>query len=125
MRATGELLVKSPLRECGMTKTEIRARSKAAGLATWDKPAYACLATRIPTGTRITAEALHKVEAAEEYLLGIGFTDLRVRILGSAAKLQLPEGQIEKAFAMRSEIQDRLAPYFTDVLLDLTARRSD
>lgn len=122
MRAIGELSVKSPLQECGLTKAEIRKRSRAADLPTWDKPAYACLATRIPTGVTITAEALQKVEAAEEYLMGIGFTDLRVRILGTAAKLQLPEDQIGKAFTMRKEIQLGLAPYFSDVLLDLTAR---
>ena len=62
MRALRELMVRSPLRECGLTKAEIRARSKEAGLFTWDKPSYACLATRIRTGEAITKE---KLEAAE------------------------------------------------------------
>ena len=65
MRALRELCVYSPLRICGLTKTEIRRRSKEAGLFTWNKPAYACLATRIPTNERITAEKLEKTEEAE------------------------------------------------------------
>jgi pyridinium-3,5-biscarboxylic acid mononucleotide sulfurtransferase len=125
MRATGELSVKSPLRECGLTKAEIRIRSKEAGLPTWDKPAYACLATRIPTGTKITAEALDKVEAAEEYLMGLGFADLRVRMLGTAAKLQVTESQIGKVFEMRERISEGLTPFFTDILVDLRTRCSD
>ena len=64
MRALAELSVRSPLRECGLTKDEIRARSKAAGLFTWDKPAYACLATRVPAGEAITADLLARVEGA-------------------------------------------------------------
>ncbi len=62
MRALEELEVRSPLRECGLTKADIRSLSKEAGLFTWDKPAYACLATRIPTGTSITAEQLERGE---------------------------------------------------------------
>ena len=65
MRALRELEVRSPLRECGLTKEEVRRRSREAGLFTWDKPAYACLATRIPTGTPITKEDLDRVERAE------------------------------------------------------------
>ena len=61
MRALAELSVRSPLRECGLTKAEIRARSREAGLFTWDKPAYACLATRVPAGEAITAETLARV----------------------------------------------------------------
>ena len=64
MRALAELSVRSPLRECGLTKAEIRARSKEAGLFTWDKPAYACLATRVPAGEAITADLLARVEGA-------------------------------------------------------------
>jgi len=65
MRALRELSVRSPLRECGLTKAEVRRLSKAAGLFTWDKPAYACLATRIPTGVEITGEMLQRTETAE------------------------------------------------------------
>ena len=83
MRALAELSVRSPLRECGLTKDEIRRRSKEAGLFTWDKPAYACLATRIPTGTEITRERLCRTEAAESYLAEIGLTDFRVRMIAA------------------------------------------
>ena len=79
MRALAELSVRSPLRECGLTKAEIRARSREAGLFTWDKPAYACLATRIPAGEVLTGEKLHATEEAEAYLSSLGFTDFRIR----------------------------------------------
>ena len=68
MRALRELEVRSPLRECGLTKAAVRQLSREAGLPTWDKPAYACLATRVPTGTALTAELLQSVEAAETAL---------------------------------------------------------
>ena len=68
MRALSELEVRSPLRECGVTKAQLRALSREAGLFTWDKPAYACLATRIPTGTPITAPDLARVEGGEDAL---------------------------------------------------------
>lgn len=80
MRALRELSVRSPLRECGLTKDRIRQLSKEAGLFTWDKPAYACLATRIPTGVAITEDRLRKTEAAEQYLTSLGLTDFRVRM---------------------------------------------
>ena len=89
MRALCELGVRSPLRECGLTKTEIRARSRTAGLFTWDKPAYACLATRVPAGRRIDRELLQRVEAAERELFALGLTDFRVRVFHEAARIQL------------------------------------
>lgn len=123
MRALRELSVRSPLRECGITKAEVRRLSREAGLFTWDKPAYACLATRIPTGQAITAELLEKVEGAEDRLFSLGFTDFRVRILGDGARLQLPENQLEQALRQREEICRRLEPYFKTVMLDLSACR--
>ena len=72
MRALKELHVCSPLRECGLTKAEIRRLSREAGLFTWDKPAYACLATRIPSGDAITAEKLLATERAEAFLFSLG-----------------------------------------------------
>lgn len=122
MRALSELSVFSPLRLCGVTKAEVRAHSRKAGLFTWDKPAYACLATRIPTGHPIDAELLLRVERAEGALFGLGFSDFRVRITHGAAKLQLREAQLAKAFAMRGEITAALAGDFPEVLLDLRAR---
>lgn len=122
MRALAELSVRSPLRECGLTKAEIRARSKEAGLFTWDKPAYACLATRVPAGEAITADLLARVEGAEDALFRLGYTDFRVRVFHSAARLQLPRGQMERAVREAEAIQAALKPYFTPILLDLEGR---
>ena len=122
MRALRELEVRSPLRECGLTKAEIRARSKAAGLFTWDKPAYACLATRVPTGQRITAEALAKTEAAEGFLFSLGLTDFRVRYFAGAARIQAPAAQLALLLARREEILTELRQYYPAVLLDLEVR---
>lgn len=125
MRALRELSVRSPLREAGLTKNEIRALSKEAGLFTWNKPSYACLATRIPTGRAIDAETLAKIEAAEDALMTMGFTDFRVRVqlFGNAAKLQLPADQLPTAVTRREEIVAALEPHFSDILLDLRPRQ--
>ena len=122
MRALGELSVRSPLRECGITKAQVRALSKEAGLFTWDKPAYACLATRVPTREAVTPETLRKVEAAEEALFSLGYSDLRVRVFHGAARLQLPGQQLEQAAKEREAISQALAPWFDTVLLDLKER---
>ena len=122
MRALAELSVRSPLRECGLTKAEIRARSREAGLFTWDKPAYACLATRVPAGEAITADTLARVEGAEDALFRLGYTDFRVRVFHSAARLQLPRGQMERAVREAEELRQALKPYFTPILLDLEGR---
>ena len=76
MEALRELSVRSPLRECGLTKSEIRELSRQAGLFTWDKPAYACLATRVPAGEAITAEKLEKTEKAEDFLRSLGTSSI-------------------------------------------------
>ncbi len=122
IRALNELSVRSPLRECGLTKDEIRRLSKEAGLFTWDKPAYACLATRIPTGRPITAELLQQVEASENVLFSFGFSDFRVRIYGDAARLQFLPTQMTKAVELREEIRRGIAPYFNMIFLDLAGR---
>ena len=122
MKALKELGVRSPLRECGLKKPEIRRLSKEAGLFTHDKPAYACLATRIPAGTPITASLLQKVERAEEALFKMGFSDFRVRYFAGAAKLQFPENQFGLALCKRPEILEALAPDFDGVLLDFKPR---
>ena len=122
MRALAELSVRSPLRECGLTKAEIRARSREAGLFTWDKPAYACLATRVPAGEALTADILARVEGAEDALFRLGYTDFRVRVFHGAARLQLPRGQMERAVREAEELRQALKPYFTPILLDLEGR---
>ena len=122
MKALREMEVRSPLRECGLTKAMIRQESRKAGLFTWDKPAYACLATRVPTGRTITPELLRRVEGAETALFALGFTDFRVRLYDEAARLQLPEGQLAKAVEQRQAIRQALAPWFDIVLLDTQTR---
>lgn len=122
MRALGELSVRSPLRECGITKAEVRRLSKEAGLFTWNKPAYACLATRVPTGEAIDEKILHRVEAGENALFQMGFSDFRVRVYHGAARLQLPGEQIMEAVSRREEVRNALAPWFDTVLLDLKER---
>ena len=122
MRATAELKVRSPLREAGLTKSDIRALSKEAGLFTWDKPAYACLATRVPTGEEITKEKLTKTERSEEWLKSIGFSDFRIRLFGGAARIQVKEEQLQLLLEKREEIIDRLGQDYSAVLLDLEVR---
>ena len=122
MRALRELSVRSPLRECSVTKEEVRRLSKEAGLFTWNKPAYACLATRIPVGEQITEEKLGATEAAEDYLHSLGFTDFRVRKYGEAARIQLPAKQLSLAITKREQIMTGLKRYYQAVLLDLEAR---
>ena len=122
MRALQELSVRSPLRECGLTKDAIRQLSKEAGLFTWDKPAYACLATRIPTGEEITQEKLEAIEKAEGFLMALGFTDFRVRTADGHARIQLSDGQIDHLLNNKSEILAELKPLFQSVSLDLEER---
>ena len=122
MVALQELQVRSPLREAGLTKAEIRRLSKEAGLFTHDKPAYACLATRIPAGTRITLDLLKKTEICEEYLKNMGFSDFRIRYFEGSARLQLPEAQIPALLEKRAEVLAFLKQYYPAVLLDMEVR---
>ncbi len=122
MKALQELSVRSPLREAGLTKQEIREKSRQAGLFTWEKPAYACLATRIPTGTSITLSMLQRTEWAEDCLMQLGFRDLRVRQLGNLARVQLPQDQMDAFLARREEITKVLKTRYDGVLLDMEAR---
>lgn len=122
MRALLELSVRSPLRECELTKDEIRRLSKEAGLFTWDKPAYACLATRIRTGELITREKLAATEAAEEYLFSLGFRDFRVRMREGVARIQLKEDQWERIVLYREEILRELKKHYESVTIDLEVR---
>ena len=122
MRALTELKVLSPLRLCSVTKAQVRAYSREAGLFTWDKPAYACLATRVPSGTPLTAGLLARVEASESALFEMGFTDFRVRVFHDAARLQLPPDQLTRALERREDIRTALRPHFETVLLDLKDR---
>ena len=122
MKALQELMVLSPLRLCGLTKPEIRKLSKEAGLFTWDKPAYACLATRIPTGQHIDARVLERTEEAEDYLFSLGFSDFRVRTVGEMAKIQVTKEQFPLLVKHRKEIVGKLSEMYEEVCLDLEAR---
>lgn len=122
MVALQELAVMSPLRLCGLTKQEIRKLSKEAGLFTWDKPAYACLATRIPSGQAIDLRLLQRTEKAENYLFSLGFQDFRVRTLGELAKLQVRSAQLPLLMQVRKQVVDELKKDYQAVLLDLEAR---
>ncbi len=103
MKAINEIRVLSPLLEVGMTKAEIRELSRTLDLPTWDKPAYACLFSRIPYGTEIKPEDLEKVEKSEKYLIDHGFRVVRVRCHGDIARIEVAQADriklIEEPFA--------------------------
>lgn len=122
MRALAEMRIRSPLRECGLTKDDVRRYSKEAGLFTWFKPAYACLATRVATGEPLTEAALRATERAEDYLFSLGFTDFRVRRSGTRAKIQVHAQQLSLLLSHREDILTALAPDYDEILLDLEVR---
>lgn len=122
MHALKELYVRSPLRECGLSKSEVRRLSREAGLFTWNKPAYACLATRIPKGEEITLEKLQKTEKAEDYLFSLGFSNFRIRLMGGSARLQMPGEQLPWLLEQRNAVLTELKKYYSGVLLDLEVR---
>lgn len=124
MRALRELEVRSPLRECGLTKSDVRRLAREAGLPVWDKPSYACLATRVPTGTAITREDLGRVERGEQALAAMGFHDFRLRLRGDGALLQVREDQWEEARRRLEELRSLLAGDFTQVELDAAPRQT-
>lgn len=124
-RALKELGIRSPLREAGLHKSEIRELSRELGLPTWDKPSIACLATRIPYGEAITRDKVHMVREAEEALHCFGFTQLRVRCHGGLARIEVPSGELADALKHRADIVERVKKAgFTYVALDLEGFRS-
>ena len=123
-RALGEFGIRSPLRECGLSKADIRNASKEAGLPTWNKPAYACLATRIRTGEMITKEKLGIAEKAESIIYDLGFRDFRVRMRGKNALVQIVEDQHAEALAREDEIKNVLSELYDEISIDGTPRVS-
>lgn len=124
-RALQELSVRSPLRECGLTKSDIRLFSKAAGLFTWNKPAYACLATRIKDSP-LTRSALQRAERAEGIVAALGFSNFRVRTKGDRALVQVVASQYLQALEKWDQIKDRLSPLFEDgVILAPETRKEE
>jgi uncharacterized protein len=127
MQATKELGVVSPLREAGLTKDEIRSLSRSMGLPTWDKPAFACLASRIPYGQTITKAKLAMVEQAEQYLLELGFRQVRVRHHGDLARIEVAATELERFYSrpLMLQVAERLQQIgFVYVSLDLKGYRT-
>jgi uncharacterized protein len=124
-RATQEMKVRSPLREVGLTKAEIRELSKQMGLPTWQKPAYACLASRIPYGQAITLEALQRIDQAESFLNALGFHEIRVRDHFPVARIEIGRLEMDQAWQLRDKIAAKLHEFgFPFVTLDLDGFRS-
>jgi uncharacterized protein len=126
-RAANERGVRAPLLDAGLTKDEIRALSRERGLRTWNKPASACLSSRIAYGVEVTAERLDRVARAEAFLRTLGFTELRVRDHGDLARIEVPVTEIARAGSdeIRSKIAGRLRELgFAYVALDLDGFRS-
>jgi uncharacterized protein len=105
--------VKAPLVEAGLTKAEIRELSRLAGLPTWDRPASACLASRIPYGTPVTIENVKKVETGEEALRALGFRQFRVRFHGDLVRLEISPDELARALSME------MARRFTEIFKPL------
>ena len=124
-RAAQELAIRSPLQEVGLTKAEVRALARVLGLPNWDKPAAACLSSRIPYGTRVSVEVLSQIEGAESYLRSLGLRQLRVRHHGPVARLEVDPADFPRLVESRLEIVAALRRVgFTYVALDLAGFRS-
>jgi uncharacterized protein len=124
-RALEELGVLSPLLEVGLGKEEVRALSRGLGLPTWDKPAYACLASRFPYGEEITVEKLARVDAAERFLRESGFPHVRVRYASETARIEVPAEEIERLVSERERLARGVrAAGFTYVAVDLDGYRT-
>ena len=127
MRAIRELGVKSPLLEAGLSKEDIRALSREMGLPTWDKPSFACLASRFVYGEQITDERLFMVDRAEQLLMDLGFRQFRVRIHGDLARIELLPEDLETLIRqdLREKVYRSLKEYgFSYVTLDLAGYRT-
>ena len=127
LKAVEELSVKSPLREAGLTKADIRAISRAFDLPTWSKPAYACLASRFVYGEKITEEKLRMIDQAEQFLIEHGFLEERVRMHGNVARIEVPAKDISRLAEeeIREEVYKRFKEIgFMYVTLDLLGYRT-
>lgn len=119
MLAVKELKVVSPLKEVGMTKEDIRILSKEMGLPTWDKPAFACLSSRFPYGQQITREKLDMVDKAEQFLLDLGFRQVRVRHHGEIARIEVAVEERKKFF--NEELMDMIYKKFKEIGFSYTS----
>ena len=124
-RAAAERGARFPLVSAGLTKDDVRSVSRQLGLRTWDKPAAACLASRLPYGTPVTLGTLNTVAAAESALRALGFGQLRVRHYGDLARIELPAGDLEGAVARRDDVVAAVrGAGYRYVTLDLEGFRS-
>jgi uncharacterized protein len=127
MKALRELHVRSPLFDAGFTKEDIRRASRELGLKTWEKPAYACLLTRIPYGTRVSSEILDRIEKAEDFLRSVGIRAVRVRTHGELARIETEPAYMEEIYRKKlfKRISRQLKQYgFTYVTLDMEGYRT-
>lgn len=127
IKAAEELGVRSPLKQAGFTKKEIRDFSRKFGLSTWDKPSFACLASRFPFGTRITKENLTKVDKAEAFLRSFGITQVRARHHNQIARIEVLKDEIPKL--LKDGVRDKIVSKFKEldyayVTVDLQGYRS-
>jgi pyridinium-3,5-biscarboxylic acid mononucleotide sulfurtransferase len=124
-QAAKEMGVRSPLQETGFTKQEIRDFSRELALPTWNKPAYACLASRIPYGSKITPDGLKRIDMAESFLNFLGFVQFRVRDHFPVARIEIAKNELDMAWQNREKISAKLHELgFTYVTLDLDGFRS-
>jgi len=125
LTAKSEEGVRSPLLEAGMTKADIRTLSKTLGLPTWNKPSFACLSSRIPYGTPIERAKIDQLDLAEQFLLDLGFYQVRVRHHGEIARIELLPHEMAKAIEQHAAISDKLKSLgFAYVTLDLNGYRT-
>lgn len=127
MEAAREIGVRSPLKEAGLTKEEIRRLSRSLGLPTWDKPSLACLASRFPYGTEITSPRLTQVQKSEDFLRGLGFRQLRVRYHGPLARIEVPPEELIRFLEEKTRaavVRFLKETGFTYVTLDLQGYRT-
>jgi len=125
--AVQELGIRSPLREAGFTKAQVRELSKTLRLPTWDKPSFACLASRFPYEEEITEEGLKMVDAAEDYLFELGFKQVRVRHYGNLARIEILKEEMARLMngSMREEVVNHLKKIgYRYITLDLQGFRS-
>ncbi|ABB13670.1 ATP-dependent sacrificial sulfur transferase LarE [Carboxydothermus hydrogenoformans] len=125
MEAAKELGVRSPLKEAGLKKDDIRYLSKEMGLPTWNKPSFACLSSRFPYGTKITKEKLNQVDRGENFLRALGFQQIRLRHHGEIARIEIKREQFPLLIEKAQEIVEKLKDCgFTYVTLDLEGYRT-
>lgn len=123
--AKEELKIKSPLADCGFSKEDIRNLSKKLGLSSWNKPSLACLASRIPYGTRITADLLSRIDQAEAYLTGLGFKQVRLRHYNGLCRIEVDKKDMSRLLEKRKQVVKRLRDLgYNYIALDLEGYRT-